>query len=171
MPLSPNSPLGRLLAGPIRPGRLVWVGLRPARKSPIEIRSEAWLQPGRGLDGDHYDSQRAGPRQVTLIAAEDLEAIGSFLGGQAVDPEEVRRNLVTRGVNLLALKDRRFHIGETLLEGSGECPPCGRMERNLGAGGYNAMRGHGGITARVLVGGRIRVGDPVVKAELDAPPG
>jgi MOSC domain-containing protein YiiM len=78
-----------------------------------------------------------------------------------VAPELLRRNLVTRGINLLALKDRRFRIGAALLEGSGECAPCSRMEETFGPGGYNAVRGHGGITARVIRGGTVRVGDPI----------
>ena len=66
------------------------------------------------------------------------------------------------GINLLALKGKCFHIGAAVLEYSGECHPCSRMEASLGLGGYNAMRGHGGITAKILTGGIIRVGDAVV---------
>ncbi len=66
---------------------------------------------------------------------------------------------MVRGINLLSLKDKRFTIGETILEFSGECHPCSRMEKNLGEGGYNAMRQHGGILARVIQEGRIQVAD------------
>jgi MOSC domain-containing protein YiiM len=165
MALSPDSPLGRLLAGPMRPGQLAWIGLRPARRSPVLARDSAILTAGRGIEGDHYDTSRNGPRQVTLIAMEDLAAIAAFLGLAEVGPQLVRRNLVTRGINLWALKDRRFRIGTALLEGSGDCAPCGFMEENLGPGGYNAVRGHGGITARVVEGGEIRVGDVVERVD------
>jgi len=165
--LEPQSTLQRLLSGSMHPGELAWIGLRPARRTAMTPTAAARLTPGEGLEGDHYISSRNGPRQVSLIAAEDLAAIGQFLAGVAATPEQLRRNLVTRGVNLLALKDRRFSIGAVILEGAGECAPCGRMEENLGPGGYNAVRGHGGIVARVIEGGDIRLGDPIRRIEED----
>jgi MOSC domain-containing protein YiiM len=149
----------------MRPGQLAWIGLRPARRAPVLSKDSAILTAGRGIEGDHYDTRRDGPRQVTLIAMEDLAAIAAFLGLAEVVPELVRRNLVTNGINLWALKDRRFRVGAALLEGSGDCAPCAFMEDNLGPGGYNAVRGHGGITARVVEGGEIRVGDVVERID------
>ena len=166
--LPPDSPIGRLLAGPMRPGRLEWIGLRPARRAPMSTPVSAMLIAGHGLEGDRYDTKRDGPRQVTLIAIEDLAATAAFLGLSGISPELLRRNLVVSGVNLLALKDRRFRVGTALLEGSGECAPCSRMEEALGPGGYNAVRGHGGITARVIEGGDIAIGDMVER--VDATP-
>ena len=99
-------------------------------------------------------------RQVTLIQAEHFPALSAMMGHEVV-PEDTRRNLVVSGLNLLALRDKRFKIGEVMFEGSGLCHPCSRMEETLGEGGYNVMRGHGGILARVLQGGTIRVGDEV----------
>jgi MOSC domain-containing protein YiiM len=78
-----------------------------------------------------------------------------------VTPDLLRRNLVIAGINVSVLKDQRFTIGEVLLEGTGPCVPCSRMETNLGPGGYNAMRGHGGINARIVTSGTIRLGDAV----------
>lgn len=101
-------------------------------------------------------------RQVTLIQAEHLAVIGALLGRDvAVDPGDLRRNLVVSGLNLRALKGTVFTIGEVVLEASGECHPCSRMEEALGPGGYQAVRGHGGLNARVLRSGILRVGDVV----------
>lgn len=160
-----DSPIGRLLAGPMRPGRLEWVGLRPARRAPMLAPVSAKLIAGHGVEGDRYDTKRNGPRQVTLIAAEHLAAVAAFLGLSEISPKLLRRNLVVSGINLLALKDRRFRIGAALLEGSGECAPCSLMEEALGPGGYNALRGHGGITARVIEGGEIRIGDVIERVD------
>jgi MOSC domain-containing protein YiiM len=76
----------------------------------------------------------------------------------------LRRNIVVSGINLQALKEQQFKIGEAVLFGTGNCPPCSRMEENLGPGGYCAMRGHGGITAYVLQPGKICLGDSVTLA-------
>ena len=116
------------------------------------------LDPVQGIVGDHYSSRRSFSRQVTLIQSEHLRAIAAYLGRSVVPPEQLRRNLVVSGINLLALKGRRFTVGAAVLEHTGECHPCSRMEEVLGRGGYNAVRGHGGITARIVVGGGISRG-------------
>ena len=143
-------------------GEVLWIGLRPGHRLPMESVEGAEAVPGNGLVGDRFLGRGdESKRQVTLIQAEHLVAIGSFLGGGPIDPALLRRNIVVSGVNLLALKDKRFRIGDALLEYTGSCHPCSRMEEALGPGGYNALRGHGGITARVVDGGLIRVGDSI----------
>ncbi|HET6387831.1 MOSC domain-containing protein [Hyphomicrobium sp.] len=166
----PQSMLAKLLAGPMAPGKLVWIGLRPARSAPMIMPGEASLVAQQGIEGDRYRTQRNGPRQVTLIAAEDIAAIASFLGRETVAPELLRRNLVTSGINLLALKGSRFRIGTTLLEATGDCAPCSQMEANLGPGGYNAVRGRGGLTARIVEGGTIRIGDSIERNPQEQQP-
>lgn len=154
--------LKSLMARHAAPGRLEWIGLRPAREVPIDVRTAATVVAGHGLEGDRYAND--GKRQVTLVQAEHLPVIAALCGREAVAPQLLRRNLVVSGISVLALKNQRFRIGGALFEGSGPCEPCSKMEAALGAGGYNAMRGHGGICARVLEGGAIAVGD-VVRAE------
>lgn len=141
-------------------GTVEWMGIRPARRAPVQIVDQIECQSDRGLEGDHYASP-GGKRQVTLIQGEHLDAVASMLGLDAFDPSAVRRNIVVRGINLLALKDKQFSVGAALLEFTGLCHPCSRMESTLGPGGYNAMRGHGGITARVLHDGVVKIGDAV----------
>ena len=142
-------------------GRLEWIGFRPAHRAPVQVVESVRAEAGRGLIGDRYAESPGTKRQVTLIQAEHLPVIATLAGHAAVPPEWLRRNLVISGINLLALRDRPFRIGEVLLEGTGLCHPCSRMEEVLGKGGYNVMRGHGGITARVLEGGRLCIGDRV----------
>jgi MOSC domain-containing protein YiiM len=158
--LNPASPLARLLAGPIRPGRVTWIGARPGRKAPLVSLDSVEITRESGLVGDHYSGRPGGKRQVTLIQAEDLAAIAGYLG-RDVTPGDLRRNLVVSGINLRALKDRLFQVGEAVLEATDDCHPCSRMETILGPGGYNAVRGHGGITARVIESGVVGVGDAV----------
>jgi MOSC domain-containing protein YiiM len=165
--LNPDTPLGRLTASPVRPGLVVWIGVRPARKVPLQAVEAAEIDEAQGLIGDHYLG-RSRKRQVTLIASEHIAAIASYLGRADVSPGDLRRNIVTRGVNLLALKEAWLQIGEAVLEPTQDCHPCSRMEAALGAGGYNAVRGHGGLTARVVRGGRIRLGDAIVRLPRNA---
>jgi len=140
-----------------RPGRITWIGLRPARRSDMQAvdRAQAALS---GLAGDHA---RAGKRAVTLIQAEHLPVIAALAGLSEVSPETLRRNLVVSGLNLSATRGRILAIGDARLRVTGPCAPCSRMEHALGPGGYNAMRGHGGWCAEILASGDIETGAPV----------
>lgn len=141
-------------------GEVKWIATRAERGATMEIVPAVEAVAGKGLTGDHYAS-RNGKRQVTLIQWEHLPVIGGLLGRSAIAPELLRRNIAVAGLNLLALKNKRFAIGDAILEYTGLCHPCSQMETRFGPGGYNAVRGHGGITARILESGVIRVTDKV----------
>lgn len=154
-------------------GRVVWIGVRPATREPMRVLDRVEAIAGRGLAGDRtaMKSRPGNARQVTLIQAEHLDAVARLLRRGVVDPSLARRNIVIGGVNLLSLKGHRFRLGGALLEMTGECHPCSLMELQMGEGGYNAMRGHGGINARVIEGGPIAVSDiltaiPDMEAEV-----
>lgn len=140
-------------------GRVEWIGVRPDKKVPLRVVDTVQVL-SKGLQGDHY-AGRSGNRSVTLIQAEHIETITSLLHKSKIDPAELRRNIVVSRINLLALKDREFKIGTAVLKMTGLCHPCSRMEEILGAGGYNAVRGHGGINASVISQGIITLGDNV----------
>jgi MOSC domain-containing protein YiiM len=161
---TPGSPLARLLAAPMRAGVVRWLGVRPERRAPLLPAASVRLDPAEGLAGDHYRSRTGGARQVTLIGREDIFAIAAYLGIETIAPEILRRNVVVSGINLLALKGCNFRLGSAVLQATGECHPCSRMEEALGTGGYNAVRGHGGITARIVSVGEVRVGDKICRS-------
>lgn len=152
--------LNELQSSYYKSGTVEYLSIRPRRTDPVKVISKVRALKDLGLEGDHYKNS-GGPRQVTLIQAEHLQVLAGLLDMDTVLPELTRRNIVVRGVNLISLKGRRFRVGGSVLEYSGECHPCSRMEKNLGFGAYNAMRGHGGITAKVVESGLIKIGDDV----------
>jgi MOSC domain-containing protein YiiM len=151
-------------AAPPYEGRLDAIVVR-GKSRDVARRIEATRAiAGVGLDDDRLGQRGASElstRQVTLIQAEHLPVIAALARVPGVDPVGLRRNLVVAGLNLSALKNARIRVGEALLEIVGPCQPCSRMESAIGRGGYAAMRGHGGWTARVIEGGALRVGDGV----------
>ncbi len=146
-------------------GTLEQILLRPERKAPMVMVDSVLAQPGQGLEGDRFSGQAESKRQVTLFQAENLALLASVMRETRIDPALLRRNLIVRGINLHALSGRLFHIGSAIFEGAGQCHPCSRMEAALGPGGFNAMRGIGGLCARVVEAGQLRVGDAIRVAE------
>ena len=151
-------------------GRVEAIIVRGAPRDPARTISATQALAGIGLADDRLGKKgesELSTRQVTLVQAEHLPVIAQLAqltgaaGVQAVDPVRLRRNLVVSGINLLALRNARVQVGDAVLEIVGPCAPCSRMETEVGAGAYAAMRGHGGMTARVITSGAISVGDVV----------
>ena len=142
-------------------GKVEWIGIRNEKKGEISSIESVLVKKDSGLEGDHFKGSTSGKRQVTLIQHEHMKAVASILGEKSIAPELTRRNIVVSGINLLSLKDQKFRIGNVILETTGICAPCNLMETNLGKGGYNVLRGHGGITARVISEGKLKLGDKV----------
>lgn len=150
--------LRELVNGYAKPGTIMWIGVRPERRAPVLPLSTV-LVAETGIEGDHR--VKAGKRAVSLIQWEHLSVIAALANKDAVAPEDLRRNFVVSGINLLGLRNRTFRIGEAVLKGTGICAPCSRMEENLGTGGYAAVRGHGGITADIISPGTVSLQDRV----------
>jgi len=145
-------------------GRLEAIIVRGASRDDARRIDITRAIAGVGLADDRLGKVGAAElstRQVTLIQSEHLPVIAQLARVTEVNPVALRRNLVVSGVNLASLKNLRLRVGDALLEIVGPCQPCSRMEAAIGRGGYAAMRGHGGWTARVLEGGALRVGDAV----------
>lgn len=141
-------------------GKVVKIVLRPKRKNiPIEVDFAIAIE-NLGLEGDHYNKPN-GSRQITIIEENHLKEASEVLNVE-VTPILTRRNIVVSDLSLsnIPLKTH-FRLGEALLIKTGDCPPCERMNENLGLGGRIALEGKGGITAKIINGGKIKIGDEV----------
>lgn len=169
-----NDTLRDLITRIATQGRIEAIVIRPERNEPAQYVDAVKAEPGLGLIGDRRAKNKrtdkaSRKRELSLIQAEHLPLIASWCGIEQLEATRLRRNLVISGVNLLAMKSPfadirlEWQIGnEVCIEVTGPCDPCSKMEAELGPGAYNAMRGHGGVTAMIVASGVIRVGDVVM---------
>lgn len=154
-------------------GQIEAIILRPARDETAVLVGEVRAEPGLGLIGDRRaNSVRSGKqstkRELTLFQAEHLPVVANWCGLAVLEPIRLRRNLLISGLNLVSMRSPfpdvvlEWALGdEVIIQITGACDPCSKMAKELGLGSYNALRGHGGMTARILSGGLIHVGDSV----------
>ena len=135
-----------------------------ATTAPI---TEAHAVPGKGLEGDRYythtgtfSDKPGGGREITLIEIEAVEAAKRDYGIE-IQPNQSRRNIVTRGVPLNHLVGREFDVGKVRLKGIRLCEPCEHLEGLTKHGIRNALVHRGGLRADILSEGTIKVGDSI----------
>jgi MOSC domain-containing protein YiiM len=158
------------LCANIAPGRLEWIGLRSERRGEVLVVDSTEAVVDQGLVSDHRMKKTPGSaRQVTIISSEYIRQICQHTGHQSIDPRLLRRNLVISGMNMNLLRYQRLQIGEVIIETNALCHPCSRMDEALGVGGTAAMFGYGGLCARVIQSGKLKVGDAVVRLALPEP--
>lgn len=155
-------------------GSVVSIHIAREASAPMESIPEVRAVPERGLEGDRYFRGRGfysgkaslGGREVTLVEVESVEALlrgvvnaaGQTLGIK-LTPAETRRNIATSGVPLNHLVDQEFWVGEVLMRGTRLCEPCRHLENLTQKGVLGGLVHRGGLRARILSEGTIRVGD------------
>ena len=143
-------------------------GIFIADSAGAEMRDleSAAAEAGAGLESDRYQKKEGfyspipGPRQLTLIEEENLEAL-LVESNIILSARESRRNLSTRGIRLNELVGKRFSIGDVLCEGIRLCPPCNRLEELTGKSVLAPLIHRGGLRADIVQGGTIRRGDAI----------
>jgi MOSC domain-containing protein YiiM len=163
-------------------GEVVAIHIASAASGPMQAVRSAIAIGGAGLEGDRYHSgvgfysqvpTDPGARELTLIAEEALAEVTAETGIQ-IPLHEHRRNITTRGIDVDALLGQRFRIGEVVCEGVRACPPCNHLDELTGKPLLKPLAHRGGLRARILTGGELRVGDRIELADSDvaaAPPG
>jgi MOSC domain-containing protein YiiM len=140
--------------------------IAPKGSAAMERVEEVRTVEGCGIEGDRYCegtgfwTRYGDVCEVTLIESEDLDYIQNELG-ISVKNGEHRRNFVTRGIRLGDLRRKRFRVGEAVLEYDRPRPPCKHVQDLSEPGMTRALKGRGGICARVVEEGVIRALDAI----------
>jgi len=131
--------------------------------APTLSHSELRLHSERGIAGDRFER---GKYPITFFSLEVAEAIEKVFE-RSIDIELYRRNITISGVNLCELIGKEFRIGEVLFEGMAHCNPCTWMDAVIGKGTYRAMKGRGGLRAKVLEGGTLYLGEAQLQSDIE----
>ena len=132
---------------------------KPPGEHPILAVEALHCLAGRGVEGDRFlDHQPDYKGQITFFAWETYADLCHQAGVDPAsrDPGVFRRNVITCGADLTALVAQEFEIQGVRFAGVCECTPCYWMDRAFGPGAEQALRGRGGLRARILTDGTLR---------------
>lgn len=140
-------------------GTIQAIWRKRAHRGPMDPVSRAELLTGEGM-ASNADVRTK--RQVTLLEAEEWEAVRDALGVPDLDPRLRRANVLLRGVRLADSRSRVLRLGPARIRIHGETRPC-RLMDDAHPGLQEALRPpwRGGAYGVVLEGGPIAVGDTV----------
>ena len=133
---------------------------RPPGDHSVIEKDEIACVAGRGIPGDRFfDFKPDYKGQITFFSWEVYSELVGRFGVTGKDSSAFRRNVITEGVDLNALIGREFEIQGVQFKGTGECTPCYWMDRAFHPGTERALKGRGGLRARILRSGTLRSGE------------
>jgi MOSC domain-containing protein YiiM len=150
-------------------GAVVSIHVASANGGDLINLREATLVAGEGIRGDrNFGAGEKDPaKELSLVEAEQVEHFNRVTG-LSIEPQETRRNVVTRGIALADLVGQQFVIGEVVAEAIDLSEPCKLLGDRLqtdevsSAAVIKAFAGRAGVRARIVRGGVIRPGDEIV---------
>jgi MOSC domain-containing protein YiiM len=131
---------------------------QPAGENPTVEVAEIECVAGQGIKGDRFFGFKDNYKgQITFFSAEVFEDVCQKLGVTGKSPGLTRRNVITVGVDLNALIGQKFTLQGVEFEGVCECSPCHWMDDAIAPGAEAALQGRGGLRAKILTDGKLRV--------------
>lgn len=132
---------------------------QPAGVHPAVEVPEIHCLAGRGIEGDRFLDFKADYKgQITFFSAEIYDELCAHFGVWDRPPSAFRRNVITRGVDLNSLIGCEFTIQGVRFHGMAECSPCDWQDGAFAPGTEAALQGRGGLRAKILTDGVLRVG-------------
>jgi MOSC domain-containing protein YiiM len=131
-------------------------GGAPGTNPVVEVEQVECVA-GQGLVGDRYFGEKTDFKgQVTFFALEVHRQLCEKFGQLATPPSVYRRNVITKGLDLNALIGKEFELQGVRFLGTEECKPCYWMDQAVAPGAEDAMKGRGGLRAKILTTGVLR---------------
>ena len=130
---------------------------QPPSEHPMIERAEIRCLAGRGIEGDRFLDFKANYKgQVTFFSNEVYEEVCEKFGVRDKPASVFRRNIIVEGADLNALIGREFEVQGVRFLGTQESAPCHWMNTAFAPGAEEALRGRGGLRAKVLRDGVLR---------------
>ena len=163
---APCSCCSAVLFGRVKSGVVVHIIVGAEERGPVVEVSGVRAVAGLGLEGDRYYRRHASgdhdpENEITLVTLEGIEAAARD-GGLELTPLDLRRNIVTQGIDLDGLIGSKVRVGEVEIEALGPNPPCRYLQDLVKKPLLKPMMGRGGVRGRIVTSGTINVGDPVI---------
>jgi MOSC domain-containing protein YiiM len=146
--------------------RVVEIFIGPEEGGPVSAQETVTAVAGAGLEGDRYFQgdrpveQRDPTLEITLVGIEGIRTAAEE-SGLDITPADVRRNIVTEGVDVQALIGKRFWVGDVEVEGLKDNPPCAHLQKMAGKQLLKPLMGRAGIRGRIVGSGTIKQGDAI----------
>jgi MOSC domain-containing protein YiiM len=157
-------------------GKLLSIYIASAAGEPMKALERAELVSGKGIAGDRYfagigefsPTVQDPDHEVTLIEIEQIRAFNESEDAEnesndgalaePLEATEMRRNLLTEGIDLNALVGKTFAVGDVVMRGVRLCEPCDLLQRRTRASVLAGFAHRGGLRAGIVTGGSIEIG-------------
>lgn len=138
---------------------------KPPGENPIIDVNEIECVAGKGILGDRFfDYKEDYKGQITFFENETHQMLCEKFGVDDKGPDTYRRNVIVEGQNLNELIGKEFEIQGVRFLGTEEASPCFWMDQAFGEGAEDALRGKGGLRAKILDDGVLRTEESLVTA-------
>ena len=124
--------------------------------------NQAILNKNKGIVNDrYYGNFKNSYEQVTFIESEKIDDFNKKIK-KKLDYKEFRRNIITSGINLNKLLDKKIQINNVVFKIHELCQPCKYLQNKLEVKNLvKLLAFKSGVRAEILISGEISINDQI----------